>query len=255
MSNEPLIELRTVSLGYPNGALVAHELTLSVEKGEFVALLGPSGCGKTTLLRLLAGLFRQDEIAVEGSIRVFNEGPFRSQYTKYHRVGFVFENPTLLPWMTVAENASFSAAIRKAELDPSVSTMLTELGLGNRVSAYPRELSLGMQQRVALVRCLAHGPELALLDTPLSSLDTQTKLQTMSLVSRTLSGDRSVLFVTHDVSEAVMLADRILILGGKPTTIVNTKTIPLGRPRNIYEIRRSREFALLEQEVWSCVLD
>ncbi|MCZ6895949.1 MAG: ABC transporter ATP-binding protein [Gammaproteobacteria bacterium] len=226
------LEVRDVLLTYrtrtePISAL--KDLTLSVAPGEFVSVIGPSGCGKSTLLKLVAGLLplSSGEIVL-GDERV--DGPRRE-------VGIVFQSPTLLPWKTVLDNVMVPARALGLETAPSRAKALELLrlvGLEKFASNYPGELSGGMQQRVGLIRGLIHDPEFLLMDEPLAALDTMTRETMMLELQRIWMFDRkSVLFVTHNITEAVFLSDRIIILSERPGRVVNELAVDFERPRDL----------------------
>jgi len=255
--SEAVIETQSLTLSYVGGAPVVQGLNLKIERGEFIALLGPSGCGKTTLLRYLAGLFREDEILSSGHATVLNVAPCSRQHLRGGDVGFVFETPSLLPWCDVAANARLGLDVAGdlgSDGDAAVADLIAAVGLAKSLQLYPNEMSLGMQQRVALVRCLAYDPKVVFLDSPFSSVDSQTKLQLLGLVSRLMVGEKTILFVTHDVTEAVALADRVITLTGGPAQIKSIIEVPDARPRDIKASRVSKKFAQIERDVWSVVL-
>jgi ABC-type nitrate/sulfonate/bicarbonate transport system ATPase subunit len=215
-----VVEIRNVSKSYalPDAPArpVLRDVSLAVEAGEFAVVLGPSGCGKTTLLRLIAGLDRNHE----GDIRLADS-----------RVGFVFQEPRLLPWMTAEDNVRFVLG-RRGEADESATEWLARVGLAAFVSAYPHQLSTGMQQRVALARAFGVRPRLMLLDEPLSGLDEVTALRVSEHLLTLWQAERpAVLMVTHRVEEAVLLADRVWILTAGPGHVAASWGIPLPRPR------------------------
>ncbi len=226
------LDVRDVVLTYrtrtePISAL--EGLTLSVAPGEFVSVIGPSGCGKSTLLKLVAGLLppSSGEIVL-GDKRV--DGPRRE-------VGIVFQSPTLLPWKTVLNNVMVPARALGLATAPSRAKALELLrlvGLEQFASNYPGELSGGMQQRVGLIRGLIHDPEFLLMDEPLAALDTMTRETMMLELQRIWMVDRkSVLFVTHNITEAVFLSDRIIILSERPGCVVDELTMDFERPRDL----------------------
>jgi NitT/TauT family transport system ATP-binding protein len=226
------LDVRDVVLTYrtrtePISAL--EGLTLSVAPGEFVSVIGPSGCGKSTLLKLVAGLLppSSGEIVL-GDKRV--DGPRRE-------VGIVFQSPTLLPWKTVLNNVMVPARALGLATAPSRAKALELLrlvGLEKFASNYPGELSGGMQQRVGLVRGLIHDPEFLLMDEPLAALDTMTRETMMLELQRIWMVDRkSVLFVTHNITEAVFLSDRIIILSERPGCVVDELIMDFERPRDL----------------------
>jgi NitT/TauT family transport system ATP-binding protein len=211
------------------GELIALEaVTFDVQQGEFVCLVGPSGCGKSTLLRIIAGLLP----AVSGEIRIEGERPTGPT----NKVGLVFQQPTLLPWRTVAENVALPLRIRgraETEIEARVGHLLALVGLADFGEEYPANLSGGMAQRAAIARALAQDPEILLLDEPFGALDALTREYMAGELLRIWEqSQRTVLMVTHNVEEATLLADRVVILSARPGHIVEIVDVPLPRPRN-----------------------
>lgn len=205
--------------------LALEGVDLTVGEGEFVALVGPSGCGKSTLLRILAGLIEPSA----GSVLIHGEEPRPAR--RSHAIGLVTQDPGLLPWRTVAGNVSLPLEVTGASAD--VPALLERVGIADFAAYHPRELSGGMRQRVALARALAHGPQLLLMDEPFGSLDEFSREQMGLELLRIWERDRiSVLFVTHSIREAVMLADRVLVMSPQPGRIVAELPITLDRPRS-----------------------
>lgn len=220
----PLLEVSGVSHSYhtmEGETKALSHITFSIDKGEFVAIVGPSGCGKTTLLTLLDGL----AVPETGSI-LLNGRPV----TEAHgRIGYMFQRDHLLEWRTILENVSLGLEIQK-RLTPQarqeLSRMLDAYGLGEFSSSRPSELSGGMRQRAALIRTLAGHPSFLLLDEPFSALDYQTRLDVSSDIVNIIREQKvTALLVTHDLSEAISIADRILILGKRPGSIRSIVTI------------------------------
>jgi ABC-type nitrate/sulfonate/bicarbonate transport system ATPase subunit len=209
--------------------------------GEFRVLLGPSGCGKSTILRLIAGLDfpTSGEVIVNGR-QVTGPGPDR---------GMVFQKYTSFAWLTVAQNIEYGLRIKgtpPAERREIAGHLINAVGLSGFENAYPNTLSGGMQQRVAIARSLAVRPQVLLMDEPFGALDAQTRNDMQSLLLRVWDETAAtVLFVTHDVAEAVFLADRMYIVSPRPGTIVEDIPIPFGRPRD-QDLKENREFQELE---------
>jgi NitT/TauT family transport system ATP-binding protein len=206
-----------------------EDITLDVAENEFVTLVGPSGCGKSTLLKLVAGLVP----ATSGTIQIRNE----IVREPYPDVGFVFQQAVLLPWRTVLENVLFS--VDMLGLDPrqyrkQAGDLLELAGLGGFETKYPRELSGGMQQRVAICRALLPDPSLLLMDEPFGALDAMTR-EEMSLELLRIWEERpkTILFVTHSIPEAILLADRVVVMSPRPGRIARVLTIDLPRPRTV----------------------
>ena len=212
----------------PGGRLpVLDGLTFQVAEGEFLCLVGPSGCGKTTLLRLVAGL----EQPTAGQVYLAGQ-----KVDRPHRaVGIVFQQPTLMAWRTVEANVALPLEVdgfRKEEARQQARALVDLVGLAGFERAYPAQLSGGMAQRVALARALVHDPRLLLLDEPFGALDALTRERMgQELVRIWQARRKTVVMVTHSVSEATFLADRILVLGPRPTSIVTEIAVDLPRPR------------------------
>lgn len=234
------------------GAVAAlHEVSLHVEKGEFVALVGPSGCGKSTLLKLLAGLQTPDG----GSISF-------PGWACSPKCRIVFQHNALFPWMTVIENVAFGLemdGVGKAERRELAQEQLAVLGLSPFAHHYPHELSGGMRQRAAIAQAFVTRPDVLLMDEPLRALDAQMRLviqeDLLALWDRTRT---TVLYVTHDIGEALLLADRVLIMSGRPGRIREEMAVPFDRPRDLtgrahpeLEELKWRIWKMLEQEVKS----
>jgi NitT/TauT family transport system ATP-binding protein len=214
---------------------VVDPLTLTIASGEFVTLLGPSGCGKTTLLRVLAGL----EPASAGTVLVNDAPPADARAHK--RVAMVPQQPGLLPWRTVRANARLLLDVNRAanpteasevSTTERVEGLLHEVGLGDFLDAYPHELSGGMQQRVALVRALSLGAPFLVMDEPFAALDEITRSEMRDLLNHLVEGKGvTVLFITHSISEAVALSDRVLVSSPRPSRVVADIAIDITRPR------------------------
>jgi len=208
------------------GTQILRDVNFTIEPGEIVSLVGPSGCGKSTLLRLLAGLDRSHigSIAVGGK-QV--DGPNRE-------VGFVFQEPRLLPWLRVRENVAFGIEGKtSAQAKSAVDTLLAQVHLEGAGGLYPRQLSGGMQQRVALARALAAEPAALLLDEPFSALDAFTRIHLQDLVLELWERTRlTMVLVTHEVDEALYLSDRVIVLGERPAGVEEIIRVNLPRPRD-----------------------
>ncbi len=227
------VALHHVTKSFPAGhspVPVLDRLSLTLQPGEIVALLGPSGCGKSTILRLVGGI----ESPTGGTLAIGD----RPVTTTDDRCAVVFQEPRLLPWRTVTGNVSLGADRRSGgqaeRAGVLIPRLLARVGLAECADAYPHQLSGGMAQRVALARGLAAEPEVLLLDEPFAALDALTRLRMQDLLIEAWSDRKpTVLLVTHDVDEAIYLADRIVVLGGsRPSSVVAQLAVPTGRPRD-----------------------
>jgi NitT/TauT family transport system ATP-binding protein len=233
------VSLRHVTKAYDNGVMALGPIDLEVRRGEFISLLGPSGCGKSTALRLIAGLSGPSS----GTVRVA-----RRAVTEHarHPVGFVFQEPTLMPWTTVRENVRlplklahlpFSAA--KARVDEA----LAQVGLSEFADAYPRELSGGMKMRVSLARALVTDPDILLMDEPFAALDEITRFRLNNdLLALWRNLRKTVIFVTHSVFESVYLSQRVLVMTSRPGRITTEIGIETTEPRS-EDFRTSADYA------------
>jgi NitT/TauT family transport system ATP-binding protein len=243
----PRISARGLERTFDDGKRVVHALgplDIEVEEGEFVCVVGPSGCGKSTLLRLIAGLAHPSK----GELEIAHDDPGRAL------LGMVFQDHSVYPWKTVEQNVRFGLDVQrtlpKAERRERVAFYLERLGLTDFAGAFPASLSGGMRQRVSIARALAIAPEVLLMDEPFASLDAQlrTILQD-ELVDLWETERRTVVFITHDIDEAIFLGDRVLAMTARPGTICAEYPIPFPRPRD-HELRGTPEFAALRQEIW-----
>jgi NitT/TauT family transport system ATP-binding protein len=226
------------------GVEAIRSISLCVQDREFVAFVGPSGCGKTSLLKLIAGL----EKPTQG--RILFEG--REVVLPGHDRGMVFQEFALFPWLSVRDNIAFGLRLRKRDNDriqSTVSRYLKLTGLEQFKDSYPHTLSGGMQQRVAIARTLANNPKILLLDEPFGALDMQTRSQMQEFLSVLWEHEhKTVLLVTHDIEEALFLADRVYVLSPRPTTIRREFKIAFARPR-IREVKFSRDFLEMKREI------
>lgn len=242
-----MIEIRNLCLSFDGVNRVLEDICLNVGKGEFVALAGPSGCGKTTLLNLCAGLVA---LPAQQHLRVGDAEPKLGSA----QVAYMLARDSLFPWQTALENAAFGLRVRGVALaiaHQRAAEMLKRVGLGGFEHAFPKALSHGMRQRVALARTFAMDAPLLLMDEPFGALDAQTKLQLQDLLlSLCQETHRTVLFVTHDLSEAVALADRVVIMSSRPGRIVADVSVDLPRPRSIRALQTNDDFHHIYGQVW-----
>jgi NitT/TauT family transport system ATP-binding protein len=245
MANEPQhVSLRNLSHVFTDGREPLHaleDISLDVPRGGFTSVIGPSGCGKSTLLRIVGGL----TTPFEGNVMIDGQRPSAAQ--KRHDIGFVFQDPALLPWRTVASNVRLPLEVDGAHRDADVDGLLSLVGLSEFRDYYPHQLSGGMQQRVAIARALAINPGLLLMDEPFGALDEITRgsmryeLLRIWATQAEAAARKTALFVTHSIAEAIVMSDRVVVLTGRPGRIIENVDIELPRPRT-REIERSAPF-------------
>ncbi len=230
---------------------VLRPTSLKFEGEEFVALVGPSGCGKTTVLNMVAGLIRP----TKGSVTLDGHAPRVGDSD----VGYLLARDALLPWRTALGNVMLPLDVRgvpKAEGQARARKILNEVGLGDFVDAYPSQLSHGMRQRVAVARTLVVEPHTLLMDEPFSALDAQTRLSLQQQFVQLWERVRStVIFVTHDLTEAILMADRVLVFSARPGAICAEFPIELERPRSLAELQGTDEFHDIFRKIWNVLRD
>src|ERR1700738_3877905 len=233
------VSLRGVTKVYDSGVMALGPLDLDVRKGEFVSLLGPSGCGKSTALRLIAGL----SAPTSGSIGVSRAA---GEASAGRAVGFVFQEPTLMPWTSVRENVRLPlklAHVPAAEANARIDEALTQVGLSEFAAAYPRELSGGMKMRVSLARALVTDPDILLMDEPFAALDEITRFRLNNdLLALWRDLRKTVIFVTHSVFESVYLSQRVIVMTQRPGRISAEVRIDASEPRG-EDFRTSADYA------------
>ncbi len=229
---------------------VLDAITVSIKEGEFVCIVGASGCGKTTLIRCIAGLLSPEE----GSIRIDGKAVTRPGADR----GFVFQSDALMPWRTVIQNVMFGLEVRgqrAAETKDFGEALLKLVGLAGFGNHYPNELSGGMRQRVNLARALAIDPEVLLMDEPFAALDAQTReIMQRELLKIWTQRKKTVLFITHQIDEAVYLADRVLVFSYRPGRLAADIPIPFSRPRAL-DTKRTPQFLQYVDKVWALIED
>jgi NitT/TauT family transport system ATP-binding protein len=237
------VSLRGVTKTYDSGVAALGPLDLDVRKSEFVSLLGPSGCGKSTVLRLIAGL----SPPTSGAVRVANRAAQAG-----HSIGFVFQEPTLMPWTSVRENVRLPlklAHLPREQADARVGETLAQVGLAEFAEAYPRELSGGMKMRVSLARALITDPDILLMDEPFAALDEITRFRLNNdLLALWRNLRKTVIFVTHSVFESVYLSQRVIVMTPRPGRIAAEFRVDAAEPRG-EDFRTSAEYAAHCREV------
>ncbi len=250
MSDQPLIEYRGIARHFTTraGTVVACEnVNLTVRQGEFLAVVGPSGCGKSTLLNMAAGLL------APSAGQVFYRGaPVPQPNTD---VGYLTQRDTLLPWRTVEDNVSIALELRgegRAARRERAHAWLARMGLAGFEKSYPAQLSGGMRRRACLARTLAYEPTTILMDEPFGALDAQLRLVMHDELLKLWSGThKTIVFVTHDLAEAITLADRVAVFSPRPGRIRAIETVDLPRPRDVFRIRFDQHFGTLHDRLWS----
>lgn len=245
-----MIEIEGLWHHYPadDGTMrpAVQDISLRAESGEFIAVVGPSGCGKTTLLNLVAGL----ESAQRGRVAVGGKAPAAGR----RDVGYMLARDCLLPWNRAVDNAALGLEMRKvgkAKRRQRAADMLAQVGLAGFEASYPAQLSQGMRQRVALARLFAAEPEFALLDEPFSALDAQSRVLVQDTFLKIWERRRStVVLITHDLAEAITLADRVVVMSARPGRIKSVHTVDLPRPRSAGTLRGDPRFHVIYERIW-----
>ncbi len=246
MSAIAVDRLSHVYAGAEGGVPALEDITIGVEAGKFVVIVGPSGCGKTSLLMMLAGLRHQTEGTILCAGKPISE-------PDPERVGVVFQEASLFPWLTALDNVEFPLALRGAPRDDRrrrAEEMLSLVGLDGFGGRYPHELSGGMKQRVSIARGLVQDPPVLLMDEPFAALDEQTRMTMGHELLRIWSTTRkTVVFITHSLTEAVYLADEVLVMSARPGRIIDRIEVTLPRPRT-YEMMATDTFGQLRERIW-----
>lgn len=238
MRSKNILQFHNVSFHYDEKPII-NELNASIQDKEFVSIIGPSGCGKSTLFRLITGL----EEASTGQIELTE--------TKRHPVGYMPQKDMLLPWRTIIENAALPLecqGVQKKEAQIKAKELLQKFGLQGYETKYPKDLSGGMRQRVSFIRTLLTGGEILLLDEPFSALDALTKASLQEwLFEQWKEWEKTILFITHDVEEALFLSNRILVVENQPITTLTERIVPLDRNRTRKDLYKPEVLALKDE--------
>ena len=254
MTEKHILQLNHVSLTYHTlrgETLALKDISFGIQPSEFISIVGPSGCGKTTILSLIAGLLTK----TSGDIYLQND-----PITKTNKnVGYMFQRDELFDWLTIEENILLGLTIQKKrtpENKKKAQELIVKYGLDGFQKSYPRELSGGMRQRVALIRTLATNPHLLLLDEPFSALDYQTRLNVQNSMHAIIKSEhKTAILVTHDISEAIAMSDRVLILTKRPATLKKEITISLPQNLTPFERRNHPEFQTYFLKIWEELQD
>lgn len=243
-SNNDILTIKKLSKIYHTNKSeipAIKDLNLNIKKGEFVAIVGPSGCGKTTLLSILCSL----EEKSQGEI-IYTQGK--------QKMGYMLQNDTLFPWLNILDNTLLGLKIEKnitKENIQKVTKLLETYGLKDFIKKYPNNLSGGMRQRVALIRTLATNPDILLLDEPFSALDYQTRLAVSDDVWRIIKKEKkTTIMITHDIAEAISMADRIIVLTNRPAKVKSIYTIEMKNKQNPINNRKQKEFQYYYDKIW-----
>ena len=245
----PLLSVESVSKDFHTRGkrvLALDSLSMTVDEGEFVTVVGPSGCGKSTLLNLIVGLLQ-----VSSGHIIFRNRPINGINPE---IGYITQKDNLLPWRTLVKNVEISLEIRGVEKSARrhrAEELIERVGLKGFEDHYPHELSGGMRQRANIIRTLIYDPELILMDEPFGPLDAQTRIvlqeQLLSLWSTT---KKTIIFITHDLVEAIALADRVVVMTSRPGRVKRVADVPIARPRDVYQIHQSQEFRSIYESLW-----
>jgi NitT/TauT family transport system ATP-binding protein len=230
-----------------NSTLTIEDISLNVERGKFLSVIGPSGCGKTTLLNLVAGLLKP----TDGEVR-YGDKAVKDINTE---VGYITQDPNLLPWLSVGANVGLPLKMRgasKKEQQDEVARWLERVGLSGWENHFPRQLSGGMRKRASIARALICEPSLVLMDEPFGPLDaiTRMKLQ-QDLLDLFQTAEHTVIFVTHDLSEAIALSDEVAVMTGGPGKVKGVLSVPIDRPRKILDLPELPIYSQLSKQLWA----
>ncbi|TMC02266.1 MAG: ABC transporter ATP-binding protein [Chloroflexi bacterium] len=248
------ITIDGVGIRFRWGVEVVRDVTLDVPSGDFVTIVGPSGCGKSTLLNAIAGLLDPTECVVDGRIAIDGSPPG----TRGIRLGYVFQRDTLLPWRTILENIELGLEIRRVPRAERVRAreLISLVGLGGFEHYYPHQVSGGMRQRAQLIRTLAYEPDVILMDEPFGALDAQNRMLLQAELLRMWERRKvTVVFVTHDLAEAIVLGQRVVVMSRRPGRVKSIRDVNLTGARDPFELRASPEFTRLEAAVWAELRD
>ena len=244
-----MIELQGIGKTFRKGSdevCAVDAVDLAIEPGTIVALIGPSGCGKSTLLNMIAGLYPPNAGTV-----LYQGRPVSDINTD---VGYMTQKDNLLPWYNVLDNVALPlelAGVARAEREEAARRILAQVDLTGFEQKYPSELSGGMRKRACLARMLLYGPKALLLDEPFAALDAQLRMSMHELLLRLWSENRqTILLVTHDLVEAVTLADRVVVFTKRPATVALDQVVDLGRPRDVLEVRFTDQFRRIYNSIW-----
>jgi NitT/TauT family transport system ATP-binding protein len=252
-ADAPALSVENVAMRFGNAAPVLSDISFEVAEGEFLCIVGPSGCGKTTLLRMLAGL----TLPTQGNLRF--QGEAIREPSRDRAIVFQDYTKALLGWRTVAGNVSLSleaCGVSDAERPARIKELLAKMGLSHAAERFPNQLSGGMQQRVQIARCLAQRPRLLLMDEPFGALDAITRQTLQDEVARIAAeSGTTVVFITHDLEEAIYLGDRVIVLAANPGRIAEQIEVGIARPRTQLETREDPRFLAHRHRLFGLLQD
>ncbi len=251
----PFLSIQQVGKRFFSRGTLVHamsEVNLDVDEGEFVTIVGPSGCGKSTLLNILAGLYPPSSGAV------FFRGKLNLGLNP--EIGYVTQQDNLLPWRTLRKNVLLPLEFRGKSFSNGVADrvqfLIDKVGLSGFENHYPHELSGGMRQRVNIIRTLVCNPGVILMDEPFGPLDAQTRLTLQNQLLQLWREERkTIVFITHDLTEAIALADRVVVMTGRPGTIKSVTSVTIPRPRDVYHIHDSHDYREIYDKLWKELRD
>lgn len=222
-------------------------MNLTIAEGEFVSVVGPSGCGKSTILNIVSGLWSRSDGPLSGRVMVDHS-------ERRQTIGYVLQKDTLFPWRTLIQNVAYGlevAGVPKSQREEQATAWIRRVGLAGFEEKYPYQLSGGMRQRGNIVRMLAYDPEILLMDEPLGALDAHTRMVLQQeIVDLWAASRKTVIFVTHDLEEAILLGTRVVLMTKRPATVQTSFNIDLPHPRKVMDLRSSREFRDIYDVVW-----
>ncbi len=250
------ISVQSLGVRFHEGVEALRDVNFEVGSGEFVAIVGPSGCGKSTALNAIASLIGPEEAEITGKILI-DGVDIRERGGWDGSLGYVFQRDSLFPWRTVLQNVEAGLEIRgikKAERQRRGQELIDLVGLKGFEDYFPHQISGGMRQRASLIRTLAYDPQVILMDEPFGALDAQTRMILQSELIRIWSARRkTIVFVTHDLAEAITLAERVILFSKRPGTVNRICGVPFPHPRDPFELHGSTEFAEFHAGIWRTV--
>jgi NitT/TauT family transport system ATP-binding protein len=250
------VRISNLNVTFGKDLHVLDDVNLQVEDGEFITLVGPSGCGKSTILNAVSGILSREQATITGEIEI---GSDKGTGKKRTSLGYVFQKDNLLPWRTVEQNVKTGMEIRnysKEQQNQRCAELMQLVGLDGFEDYYPYQVSGGMRQRASLIRTLAYDPQTILMDEPFGALDAQTRMTLQAeLISIWSGSKKTIIFVTHDLSEAITLGERVLVMSKNPGRVKGEYRIDLPHPRDPFQLFGDPDCAALQTEIWQSIRD